>query len=151
MQHVSSNTTLLFKFFIPTFWLVFFGAFTLAVFLVEVDYFDHIPAFLFRLSMLGFFLLGLLFFYWAFLRLKRVEMDETYVYVSNYFKAARYPWHNIERLKVQDLSLIKPVRIYLKEKGTFGKRITFLMSQKRFRSFALKHPDLIARYLEVED
>lgn len=146
MHQVSSNLTLFFKFFIPIFWIAFFGALTVAVFIQEVDYFENIPAFLFRLGMLVFLILGTLLLAFTFLRLKRVEMGQDYVYVTNYFKTVRYTWDSIATIQVSDWLLLKTARLELKEAGVFGRRISFILSRKRFRAFALSNPDLMIRH-----
>ncbi|MCB0643282.1 MAG: hypothetical protein KDC44_16650 [Phaeodactylibacter sp.] len=146
MHQVSSNLTLFFKFFIPIFWIAFFGALTIAVFVQDVDYFENIPAFLFRMGMLLFLVLGTVALAFTFFRLKRVEMGLDYVYVTNYFKTVRYTWDSIEKVHVSDWLALKSARIELKEAGTFGRRISFLLSRKRIRAFAMDYPDRIVQY-----
>ena len=135
MHQLSSNSTLLFKIFIPTFWIVFFGAFTVSVFVMDVAYFGNIPAFLFRIGVVTFLLLGMAILAWAFLRLKRVDADEHFFYVSNYFKSVRYPLHQIDRVEERDFGLVKSLRCYLKAPGVFGSQFTFLVSRKRLQRY----------------
>ena len=146
MYQVSSNLTLFFKFFIPIFWVAFFGALTIAVFVQDVDYFENIPAFLFRLGMFVFLVIGALILGFTFFQLKRVEMGAEHIYVTNYFKTVRYTWDSVDAISVSDWLLLKTSRIQLKEAGTFGKKMRFVLSRKRFRAFLLQYPEIAAQY-----
>lgn len=142
MERVSTNSTLFFKFFIPIFWIVFFGAFTSAIFLYDFEYFGNIPKIPFRIGALFFFLSGVLLFYFTLMRLKRVEMDELFIYVTDYFKHFRYPYHNIEKLEESSFLFLQVVTIHLKEPGRFGKKMSFITSKIRYAGFFEKHPNL---------
>lgn len=150
MHQVSSNLTLLLKFFIPVFWIVFFGAFTIAVLASQNPYFGNIPAFVFKLGILTFYLLGMLVLYMYFLRLKRVEMDEQFVYVSNYFRSFRYPWEDIEDLSNRDFTLFQLIRIRLKGSGSFGRSMTFLASRRRLQEAVLAFPNHFTDIFPIE-
>ncbi|MBR9919691.1 MAG: hypothetical protein GYB31_02565 [Bacteroidetes bacterium] len=141
MHHVSSNLTLFIKFFIPIFWIVFFGAFTLSILVSGNAYFGNIPAFLFKVGIALFYLLGI-FLLWRFLmRLKRVEMDAEYIYATNYFKAYRYKWEDVDTLKEYNLGILRFFKVRLKASGSFGKAFSFLASKRRVESFMLAHPE----------
>lgn len=142
MERVSTNSTLFLKFFIPVFWIVFFGSFTIAVFAYNFEYFGNIPKLPFRIGTLVFFFSGILTLYLSLMRLKRVEMDELFVYVTDYFKHYRYPYHNIEKLEESTFLFLQVVTIHLKESGSFGKKITFVSSKNRYAGFFEKHPEL---------
>ena len=99
MQHVSSSLTLLIEFGIPTAWIVFFGSLTIAMWLTDdIQVVAGMPAGTFRLLLTSFYVTGVLVIYWAMMRLKRVEMDDHFFYVTNYFKHVRYPYHQIEKV-----------------------------------------------------
>ena len=142
MQRVSTNLTLFFKFFIPIFWIVFFGAFTLTVFVYRAEYYGDIPGRSFRIGTVLFFLSGVVMLYFTLMRLKRVEMDEYFVYVTNYFKNFRYPYHNIEKIEESKFLFLTNVTIYLKTPGNFGKSIRFIASNGRYRDFWKEHPEI---------
>jgi len=150
MQRISSNATLFLKIFIPTFWMVFFGAFTIAIWSVEVPYFGPIPAIWMKLGLTAFLVLGVTFFYFTLLNLKRVELDELYVYASNYYKTYRYPYHNIEKITERDMALFHVVRIYLKVPGNFGKKLTFLLDEDMFQDFLNKYPAVAVTIAELK-
>lgn len=142
MQRVSSNLTLFFKFFVPIFWAVLFGAITIAVWFGSSKYFGGVSLNSFRLGVTFFYLTGLALFVFTLLPLKRVEMDEHFAYVTNYFKASRYPWHNVEAIYVSRFFLLSMVTLELRERGQFGKRIRFIGSQRLFRDFMEEHPEV---------
>lgn len=143
MQRVSTNFTLFLKIFVPVFWLVFFGAFTIVLWVVDRVETGAIPLGQLRLFMTFFFLIGATIFYFTLLKLHRVEMDEAFVYVTNYIKTARYPYHNIEKIDEKDFIVLSTVTVHLKEKGIFGKTVTFIPSQYRFQGFLNKHPEVV--------
>lgn len=148
MQRLSSNTTLLLKFFIPVFWIALFGATTLAALLYEYDYVGNTPAIYFKGGMLFFYITGLLLFAFTLLRLKRVEADGHFFYVTNYFKAARYPFHNIERITVSRFLFVGVATIHFVEPGIFGKQCFFIPSRQLMESYWMEHPELRERLVE---
>ena len=149
MHRVSTNLTLFYKFFIPVFWIVFFGALSIAALAYSFDYVGNIPARNFRIGMVLFYLSGLLLLAFTLMRLKRVEADEHYFYITNYFKTARYPFHNIERVEESKIFFFRTAFIYFKEPGLFGKRIFFVPSNYRFQEFWDTHPELKEELLVV--
>lgn len=150
MQRVSTSATLFLKFFIPTFWIVFFGATAVALFLSPQASFGRIPMGAMRIGIVVFFLLGTFALYWALMRLKRVELDPDFVYVTNYFKTFRYPYHNVEKMEESDYLFFRSMHIYFKEQGTFGKKVTFVVSQKRLDDFLKEYPEVAEQLLGEE-
>ncbi|MEL6636012.1 MAG: hypothetical protein AAFW73_08780 [Bacteroidota bacterium] len=148
MQRVSTSATILLKFFLPTFWMVFFGSIAGALLLSEQDFYGRISIFSIRIGMIGFFLFGVAVLYWSVMRLKRVEMDPHFVYVTNYFKTYRYPYHNIEKMTESDYLFFRSIHIHLKEAGNFGRKITFVVSQKLFKDFLSEHPEIAQQLIE---
>ncbi|MEM7102204.1 MAG: hypothetical protein AAF502_03660 [Bacteroidota bacterium] len=150
MENVSSSSTLFLKFFFPTIWIVFFGTITLFLFLqTGVDTADVVrpsASKVAKLGMLTIFILGILFLYYFFMRLKRVDMDEHFIYVTNYFKVYKYPYSNISHIEKQRFLLWRPTRIYFVEAGSFGNHITFLAS-KYFWQFLAEHPDIGSKFV----
>ena len=142
MHRVSTNLTLFYKFFIPIFWIVFFGSVTVAVLAYPFAYIGNIPAGSFRLGILFIYLSGVLLLAFSLMRLKRVETDDHFFYVTNYFKTARYPFHSIERVVERKFFFFNTATIYFKEKGIFGKRAFFVPSNLRFRDFWDANPAL---------
>ncbi len=127
MIRISSNSTLFLKIFIPIFWTVFFGAVILAMFSHSGfnkalnEWMKGLPY-----VFLAVFLAVVLALYLTVWKLKRVECDEFFFFVTNYFKTARYPYHQIENISETGFFSFTIVDIELKTKGIFGKRIFFL-------------------------
>ena len=149
MERISSNMTLALKFFIPVFWAVFFGVVTIASLAYQFDFVGDIPALTFRIVMVVFYLTGLGFLYWAFVRLKRVEISMEGVYVTNYFKHFRYPILDIDRIETNDFLLFKSKTMHLKAAGSLGQKITFVPSRSKYKKFFAAHPEL-SEYLHRE-
>lgn len=149
MINISTNATLLLKFAIPICWLIFFGSFTIAAWVVPST--DSAgPDMSAKIGLTLFFLAGAAFLYWGLMRLKRVEMDADFVYATNYFKTYRYPWHNIAKIDEKDYLLFRTLHIYFDTPGNFGKKIYCVISQKRLNEFLAAHPGVLSRFLEEE-
>ena len=148
MERVSTNLTLFLKLFIPTFWAVFFGAFTIAIWATDARNLGALPEMPLKIGMTLFLLIGIGILYFTLFQLKRVEMDADFVYATNYIKHFRYPYHNIEKIEELDYLIFNLVRIHLKEPGYFGKKITFIPSKKRFQNFLNDHPAVVNRLIQ---
>ena len=142
MQRVSTNATLFYRLFLPIFWTVFFGAFTIAVFVANRQDYGGIPGNMMRMGTGIFYLSGLTMIYFTIFKLKRVEMDKEYVFVTNYIKSFRYPWHNIATISEHKFLFLKLVTIKFKTPGHFGRKIVFAASHKLYASFWDEHPGL---------
>lgn len=142
MYRVSTNLTLFFKFFIPVFWIVFFGSFTLAVFAYGAELGSLFGRPSFKWGTLASFSGGVLLLALTLMRLKRVELNEDFVYVTDYFRSYRYPWHNIAAIEESDFMFIRLVRITFKTPGKFGRRIRFMASHRLYAAFWAAHPGL---------
>ena len=150
MINISTNATLILKFAIPIFWMIFFGSFTIAAWVIPEIEEGAGPDTSTKIGMTVFFLAGVAFLYWGFLRLKRIEMDGDFVYATNYFKTYRYPWHNIDKIEEKDYMLFRTLHIYLNNPGKFGKKIYCVISQKRLNEFLAAHPGVLSRFLDKE-
>ena len=140
MERVSSNFTLFFKIFIPVFWIVFFGAFTLASFLFKFSYVGNIPALYFRIAVAVFYVSGLLMFFFTLMRLTRVELGPDSVYVTNYFKHVQYPFESIQHIEISQFGFLKVGILTLKEKGSIGQKLRFLPHGRRLADYREKYP-----------
>jgi uncharacterized membrane protein YbhN (UPF0104 family) len=145
MQRVSSNLTLFLALFFPVFFLTILSASTLAVWSYRFDYYGALPGPVLRIGMLIFMAVTLAVFYLTVWRLKRVEMDEQFFYVTNYFRHVRYPYHQVDQIKITDWRLFRTVSISLKVPGSFGRRVIFLPSGRVFEDFAASRPELASK------
>ncbi|MEO1437071.1 MAG: hypothetical protein AAFV80_16135 [Bacteroidota bacterium] len=154
MQNISSSATLALKFFIPTIWIVFFGTITLYVCLsnnaAEMVGGTEGSVLGPRLSLLIFFFSGVAFFLFLFMRLKRVEVDQQFVYVTNYLKIYKYPYSNIERVERRRILFFRPATIHFKQPGSFGSKVTFLEGRK-FDRLMIESPETVAPFLQMID
>jgi hypothetical protein len=148
MQRVSSNLTIVFKIFLPVAWITFFGAMTIAFLIADQANLPFGGGMQVRMGFLGFFILFLLLIYWFLIPLKRVEFGPDGIYVSNYFKTFRYLYIDIENIKELDLGIMSLGTISLKQKGKFGKKIRFIISQVNYKDFLQSHPQLFSHLLE---
>ena len=142
MQRVSTNLTLFYKIFLPTFWIVFFTSFGVYVWFFNTGNIGNISAGMFKIIYLIFFIVFLLLFYFSIMSLKRVEMDGQSIYVTNYFKHFKYSYGNIEKIVEAPYPFVKLVTIHFKKEGNFGKKIFFVPSKKRFQQFLINHPEV---------
>ena len=145
MERISSNGTLFLKFFVPIFWIVFFGGFTIASLFFKFKYVGSIPALYFRIGVILFYLSGLLMFMFTLMRLVRVEISPESIYVTNYFRHIKYPIDNFESLEVSQFGFFKVGTLVLREKGTFGKKLSFVANSFRLDAFWEKHPEVRER------
>lgn len=142
MQRLSSNLTLFFKLFIPTGWVSFFGLFLLVIFVVDTTDKPLLASQFFRIGFVTFFIIFLTLIYFTIYQLKRVETQERYIFVTDYFKTIKFPFENIDRISSMDLFLFKVVWLHLKSKGIFGRRIPFIAKKTNFKSFEMQNPEL---------
>ena len=143
MQNVSSSFTVLIKFALPTCWIIFFGAMSIALWFEDSGPVAGMEAGIFRIVISIFFLIGVATLYWAVMRIKRVEMDDKFFYVTNYFKNIRYPYHQIENINEKDYFFFRTIHLIIKQPGHFGKKITFIPGRINFDEFLAEHPDVV--------
>jgi len=147
MNQVSTNLTLLYRLFIPVFFTVFVGATTVFLWMHPQQYYGGLRGDYLRIGVTVLFVLGLLLFAFSVWRLRRVEMSKEWIYVTDYFRQARYPWDNVDFVKETPIGIFTIVSIYLSNPGRFGRRITFLASVSRWRIFKEEFPDRLADLL----
>ena len=141
MQRVSSNYTIIFKLFLPTIWLVFFGLFMVASLFIDVEFNPFFNTLKFKLGLILFYLVGAVFLYFTFLKLKRVDFGKDRFYISNYFKTYKYDYKDIKSVKRNNYGVIKTVNIILRSKGSFGKKISFVPQSKFLMTFIREHAE----------
>ncbi len=126
---ISSSMTLAVKYILPA---MFVGVILpLLIFLFTSDsanYSGAIPLFLVRIIMIS-FLLSIVFIWRITLnKLMRVELDNDFVYASNYFETLRYTYESVERIEEWGFLLFSFITIHLKAEGRFGKKISLWTS-----------------------
>ncbi len=123
MVVLSSQWTLFWRVFMPVFGTVFLGGFALLLCLTPADevylsYSIWWP----RGIALGLWFLWLWYVKTSLWPLKRLDADDAYVYVTNYWTTVRYPWADVSHVVVGR----RRATLYLKGKGRFGRHIHFL-------------------------
>lgn len=133
MDRISTNATLFLKLFLPIFWVVFFGCVVLTVWFVPTVSWGVLSETGAKIALTLLYMFFILFLYRTLFRLKRIELDDLFVYVYSYFKSVRYPYHMIESIHENSLGPLRLTRIRLKMDGTFGRSIYFLESPERVK------------------
>ena len=130
--HLSSNLTVILKYFVPLVWTVFFGALCIIFWMTDELMIGNLDLFIFRIGWTAFFVIGTILMIFTLMKLMRVESDGTYIYVTNYFKIYKYPISNIQKMTIKDYSFFKLTTVHFIEPGFFGKSIVFMQSRSRF-------------------
>jgi hypothetical protein len=140
MQRISSQLTILLRIALPTAWLTLILSITLLLGWSVRGKAGLLANPFIWISLLIILGTGFAFIKFVFWRLYRMDMDDRYLYVSNYLKTYKYELTDIE--SITD-SKILPGRIFcvhLKAKGSFGKNIYFLASQVLWQDYIDTHP-----------
>ena len=130
---------------VPTLWVVFFGLFTLAMWIGGSDVTPLFGNPAIRWGATIFYIVGLLLLRASFLRLKRIELDKDSIYITNFFKHVRYSHDSIEKMRKLDFGLFSLLHIRLREKGIFGQKIIALLAKAKFDQFMPLYPNLIEK------
>jgi hypothetical protein len=140
LKQISSMQTFIFKVIFPCVWIGGFGLGTFVVWFGEVHtrHGEQAPEDM-RLPFLFAWIAGSTFILWIALRLKRVSVDSTNIYVSNYLKEISTPLTNISGVTENRWINIHPVTIHLRKPTAFGREITF-MPTIRFFALWSSHP-----------
>lgn len=139
---VSSNFTLFFKLAFPIFWTVFFAGFTFSAFNTPMNEAFHMPLATFQFYTVLFFVGGILFLFFTFWQLKRVEFFPDSFYATNYFKHYRYGYNMIESISGFTVFPFRVMVIKLTQKGHLGRKLPFIISRKRWALFKETYPEL---------
>lgn len=146
-RQLSSSWTLALRIFLPTFWIAFFGTFFLTTLFTDKNQIGQISMNGLRWGLLAFIAIFVLVFWKTVLRLKRIDADKEFIYVTNYFKNIRYPHMDIEKIELSKGIVFNYGTLVLKGKGRFGDRILFIASRKRVEIFIAENPQL-AHWIE---
>ena len=143
MIKLSSGFTILFKFFLPIFWVVFFGSLLVALLTLPGEDIYMGPAYL-KYILIGSFVGWTLLLYFTIFKLKRVEGSREGLFISNYFKHILIPFEDIEDFQETNLGLFLLIKVRFNRKTYFGKKIYFLGSHRRFGDFVQNNADRFA-------
>ena len=116
------------KFFIPVYWILFFGGFGLLL-LFSVDEKTKPPPALFFIFGVG----GAAILYFTAMKIMKISADDKFLYVSNYPKEISIPLSDISEITQNIWVRGRPVTIYLKTVSPFGRKIKFLPKSRGFQ------------------
>ena len=83
-------------------------------------------------------------------RLYRIDMDDRFLYISNYFKTYKYELDDIESIVDSKILPGRVFRIRLKSKGSFGRNIYFLAAQSLWKDYIETHQQQMLPLLKKE-
>jgi hypothetical protein len=149
MRQLSSNWTMAFGIFFPTLWLAFFGTFLIAIVLTDKDTIGTWSINSLRFGLAAFVGIFIFIFWKTLFRLKRIDADNEFVYVTNFFKAVRYPHADVEKIEVDKGLMFTFGTVVLRGEGRFGKRILFLCSRRRLDIFTDENPELKEKIIDM--
>ena len=149
MRQLSSNWTMAFGIFFPTLWLAFFGTFLIAIVLTDKDSIGTWSINSLRFGLAAFVGIFVLIFWKTLFRLKRIDADNEFVYVTNFFKAVRYPHADIEKIEIDKGLMFTFGTVVLRGEGRFGKRILFLCSRRRLDIFTDDNPEFEGKIVDI--
>ncbi|MFN0014785.1 MAG: hypothetical protein ACKVU2_09585 [Saprospiraceae bacterium] len=125
--NLSSNMTLFWRVFLPVFGSVFFTGLMFALWITtEEDLYLPYSVWWPRAIVMAIWAVWLLFVYIMLCPLKRIDADDAYLYVTNYWVTVRYPWTDVERFEDVKKMGRRFVLLRLKAPGRFGQVIRFM-------------------------
>ncbi len=141
-RDLSSAQTFPTKIIFPALWIGGFGLGTMALFVAGDSFHDKTgaaPPAEIKWIFLAAWTLGSMFIYWGCVRLKRVRMDETSLYISNYLREVQVPLHQVTAVTENRWLNIHPVTISFRSATEFGERVVF-MPKVRWFGLWTSHP-----------
>jgi len=140
MQRISSNLTIVFKLFIPTFWFTFYGLLTLFILFMDAEtspLFSTIKA----KSIVGIlFVLFALLIYFTIFQLLRFDVNNNEFCISNYFKTFKYKFEDVESITTTKFLFINLLKVNMRQKTSLGKSFTVLYKKAYWEDFIRSNP-----------
>ena len=130
---VSSAQTFVMKCLFPAVWISGFGIGTLVLFLGGFDGRDNAaPPESMKWQFLAAWIAGSVFIWWGCARLKKVQISNDEIIVSNFLKEIRIPFNEIIDVTENRWINIHPITIHLRSDTCFGSRIMFMPTRRLF-------------------
>lgn len=124
---LSSNATLFWRVFTPVFGTVFFSGLMLVFWLTdEEELYLPVNVWWPRAITLIWWAAWILIVRNTLWKLKRIDVDDTHFYVTNYWTTLRYPWQDVARIEEKKRLGRRIVHFILKAPGRFGDVLSFL-------------------------
>lgn len=141
-RRLSSAQTFFIKIVFPVLWIGVFGAVTFVLFFAG----DSLPGRNrtspppeTRWFVLGAGIVGSAVVFWSCGRLKRVDMDDRYLLLSNYREEIRVPLAEVVAVHENRWLSLHPITLEFRRPTPFGERVVF-MPNIRFFGFWSSHP-----------
>jgi hypothetical protein len=125
-QTLSSAKTFGMKWVFPTGWIGGFGLGTCALWLDAFQDQNGQPPVFVKWAFLTVWVIGATFLVWFCRRLKRVQVDDEALYVSNYWSETRIPLTEVSHFTQSYMSSPATVTIHLRGQSAVGQRIVFI-------------------------
>jgi hypothetical protein len=133
MIRLSSSFTLAFALFFPVFWFVFFGCLTIFILSLAPEDLPIRNVTGFKSGLSAFFIFFAFLIYKFPMKLKRVEILDNQLYVTNYFKTITFPIYRVTKINERRFFRMKIVTLVLETKTFFGKKIRFLSDDQKMK------------------
>ena len=134
---LSSRQTFFLKFVFPPLWIGSFGAAT--AFLWWATGPSKGPPVAMKWLFLAMWVGGSALVWWSCVHLKRVRVDEAFLYVSNYATEVRIPLAALVRVRENRWMNPRPVTLEFRTPTPFGRRIVFV-PKARLLGWGSPHP-----------
>jgi|GEM_PF-4731042 len=115
---ISTSITIFLK-LIPIFYIIIFGV--IVVFNAIKNFGSNVFYFL-----IISYILGIIYFYFVFLRIKEIKINDNYIYISNFFNEIQIEKTEIKKINYFHLHSPPIIWLSFKNKTKFGKRISFI-------------------------
>ncbi|MCC6754194.1 MAG: hypothetical protein IT266_09465 [Saprospiraceae bacterium] len=141
MRQLSSGLTFALAIFLPVWWTVFFGCFSLFTVFTPAEDLPLSNPYAFRMAICAFTVCGFALLYGMFMRLKRVEWGDGHFYITNYFRTAKIDDRGLQRAERKRMLGISFLTLHFPGGTSFGKQVRILCSQdneKFIRSLIVK-------------
>lgn len=140
---LSAASTLFWRLFVPLFGTVILSGFLLTFWLIpEDELYLSFPILWARVGVLVLWLGWIWFVRRTLWRLRRVDASATHFYVTNYWTTVRYPWSDLEKWESGKRLGRRVVSFWLRAPGRFGRKISFLPSD-RFEEWGDEHEGVL--------
>jgi hypothetical protein len=123
---LSSPLTFFIKWVFPALWIGGCGLGTCALWLDALQDRNGPPPAFVRWALLTAWIIGTTFIVWFCGRLKRVQVDDEALYVSNYWSEVRIPLTEVSHCTQSLMSRPPTVTVHLRDLSAAGQRIVFM-------------------------
>ena len=114
MQRISSNLTIVFKLFIPTFWVTFYGLLTLFIIFMDAETSPLFSSMQAKILVAVVFILFAVLIYFTLFQLLRFDASSDHFLISNYFKTFKYKFEDVASISTTKFLFINLLKINMR-------------------------------------